>query len=115
MTRTMVRAHLIYSPVQCSQAHGSWWCLLSADPSVEGMRLGVRDSEYFVLYLTEGVLSRPFCRKEIRWAMYYQKTIVLVWKQEGPGAVASFGVFFNDISKTVGDDDGDGLSQIFGS
>jgi hypothetical protein len=22
---------------------------------------------YFLLYLTEGVLRRPFCRKEIRW------------------------------------------------
>ena len=45
----------------------------------------MRDSKFFVLYLTEGVLSRPFCRKEIRWALQYKKEIVLLWKQEGDG------------------------------
>lgn len=30
-----------------------------------GMRDGVRQSQYFVLYLTEGIFSRYFCRLEI--------------------------------------------------
>ena len=51
------------------------------------MRLGVRGSKYFLLYLTEDVLCRYFCRKEIRWALMYRKEIVLLWKQEGRGAV----------------------------
>jgi hypothetical protein len=92
---------------------GMIWYDKDEDPSVEGMRIGVRDNHYFVLYLTEGVLLREFCRKEIRWAMHYQKTIVLLWKQDGDGAVPSFGTFFEDVAQSVGDDDGEGLVEIF--
>lgn len=96
-----------------SSEHSNGLYAVLADPSVDGMRAGVRDNQYFVLYLTEGVLLREFCRKEIRWAMHYKKKIVLLWKQDGNGAEASFGKFFEDIAKPVGEDDGDGLAEIF--
>ena len=31
----------------------------------EGMKAGVRDSEVFLMFLTNSLLSRPFCLKEI--------------------------------------------------
>jgi hypothetical protein len=42
----------------------------------------------------------------------FRKQIVLVWKQEGHGAVASFGQFFADCGAVVDDDDGAGLQQV---
>jgi hypothetical protein len=89
------------------------WYDKDEDPGIEQMRLGVRRSKYFVLYLTEGVLQREFCRKEIRWALYYCKTVLLVWKQDGRGAVSSFGDFFREAEKEVHGDDGNGLDAIF--
>ena len=73
----------------CPHLCGRIWYDKDQDPSVEQMRLGVRRNKYFLLYLTEGVLLREFCRKEIRWALHYRKNIVLVWKQQGAGVVAS--------------------------
>ena len=88
------------------------WYDKDEEPSPEEMRLGIKNSRYFLLYLTENVLMRRFCRKEIRWALNYKKRVVLLWKQEGPGAVASFANFFTDIGKQVDDDDGSGLVPI---
>ena len=38
------------------------WYDKDNDPSVEQMRLGVRANRCFLLFLTEDVLCRPFCR-----------------------------------------------------
>ncbi len=88
------------------------WYDKDNDPSERNMRLGVRNSRYFLLYLTEGVLERPFCRKEIRWCLMYKKDVVLLWKQEGPGSIASFGRFFADCHKELNDDSHEGLANI---
>lgn len=96
----------------CPALRGKIWYDKDRDPSPEEMRLGVKNSRVFLLYLTEGVLERWFCRKEIRWALLYEKTVVLLWKQEGKGAVHSFANFFTDCGKTVNDDDGAGLTEI---
>ena len=58
-------------------------------------------------------MKREFCRKEIRWALAYQKTIVLLWKQEGSGAVQSFGRFFADCHEVVNGDVGLGIENVF--
>ena len=39
------------------------------DLTEEGMRQGVFDSDIFLLFLTNSVLSRTFCLKEITWYM----------------------------------------------
>ena len=52
---------------RCPELRGSIWYDKDDEPSTEAMREGVRGHRYFLLYLTEGVLRRPFCRKEIRW------------------------------------------------
>jgi hypothetical protein len=97
----------------CPQLRGSIWYDKDQDPSEEEMRRGVRANRYFLLYLTEGVLERAFCRKEIRWALLYRKQIVLLWKQEGRGAVASFATFFKDLARAVETDGDDGLDAAF--
>ncbi len=65
------------------------------------MRSGVRDHEYFLAYLTRDYLVRPFCRKEIRWALLYRKKILLLWKRTGNGSVGRFNEFFEASSKSI--------------
>jgi hypothetical protein len=38
------------------------------DLTEEGMRQGVKDSDLFIFFLTNSVLSRTFCIKELGWA-----------------------------------------------
>ena len=78
-----------------------WYDKDQANPSVDGMREGVRDHEYFLAYLTDGYLLRPFCRKEIRWALHYRKKIVLLWKRAGNGNVGRFNDFFAATKHSV--------------
>ena len=98
--------------VKAGIEHAKIWYDKDNDPSERNMRLGVRNSRYFLLYLTEGVLERPFCRKEIRWCLMYKKEVVLLWKQDGPGSIASFGRFFADCHKKLNDDSHEGLVKI---
>ena len=42
------------------------------------MRQGVLDSELFLLFLSNCVLSRDFCIKEIHWAIEFENPIVIV-------------------------------------
>jgi len=46
------------------------------------MRQGVFDSSVFILFLTNSVLSRPFCLKEIGWAIQFQKPIIIIVENE---------------------------------
>ena len=48
------------------------------DLTWEGMRQGVKDSEFFVLFLTNSMLSRNYCLYEISWAIEFKKPIVAV-------------------------------------
>ena len=46
------------------------------------MRQGVYESDLFVLFLTNSVLSRTFCQKELAWAIEFEKPIVVVVEEE---------------------------------
>jgi hypothetical protein len=46
------------------------------------MRDGVERSGVFLLFLSEGVMSRPFVQLEVREAMRLNKTIILVHEQD---------------------------------
>lgn len=78
----------------CPQIKGRIWYDKDCVPTEEGMRLGVKQCSVFILFLSNDVLLRPFCRKEIRWALLYRKKILLVWQKEGPTAVTEFATFF---------------------
>ena len=42
------------------------------------MRQGVKDSEAFIVCLTNSYLSRPCCLKELGWAIEFEKPILVV-------------------------------------
>lgn len=46
------------------------------------MLRGIRDSEYFVLYLTEGYLDRFFCRMESTYAMRNNKKVIIIFESD---------------------------------
>ena len=90
------------------------WYDKDNNPSIEGMRTGVKRNRYFIAYLTKDYLIRPFCRKEIRWAIAYHKTIIVLWKREGDGAVGRFQDFFDQCEIEVGGDNGGSdMKEIF--
>ena len=60
-------------------------CLLGAfadnratDLTKEGMLKGIEQAAAFVLFLSSGVLQRPYCQMEIRHALALKKPIVLL-------------------------------------
>ena len=48
------------------------------DLTKEGMLKGIEQSASFILFLSSGVLERPYCQLEIRHAMALKKPIVLL-------------------------------------
>ena len=55
------------------------------------MAAGVQNSEVFLLFLSEGVLSRPFCIFEIETALSLGKKIVLMHETDGRHGAFDFG------------------------
>jgi hypothetical protein len=66
---------------QTMGVHG-WRDMTQRDLTEQGMRQGVYDSDVFVLFLTNCVLSRSFCLKEIQWALDFCKPILVVAETE---------------------------------
>lgn len=60
----------------------SWRDMNQKDLTTQGMRQGVRDSEVFVLLLTNRVLSRKYCLMELKWALEFEKPIIIVIERE---------------------------------
>ena len=48
------------------------------DLTKEGMLKGIEQAAAFILFLSSGVLSRPYCQMEIRHALALKRPIVLV-------------------------------------
>ncbi len=48
------------------------------DISIEGMAEGIRTSRNFILFLSDGVLSRPYVQFEIRCALKLRKPFILI-------------------------------------
>eukprot|EP00808_Paulinella_micropora_P011974 g61379.t1 len=55
-----------------------WRDMDAKDLTEEGMCQGVADSDVVILFQTNGVLSRPYCLKEIWWALLLKKPLVIV-------------------------------------
>ena len=60
----------------------AWRDMSQDDVTDAGMRQGVSDSDVLILFLTNSVLSRTFCLKEIAWAMELRKPILFVRETE---------------------------------
>jgi hypothetical protein len=59
-----------------------WRDMNQDDLTESGMRQGVYDSDVFVLFLTNSVLSRVYCIKEITWALQFGKPILIIIERE---------------------------------
>ena len=55
---------------------------LKGEITEKAMEQGVKDSEAMILFLTNRYLSRPFCIKELGWAIDMKKPIVVVVERE---------------------------------
>ncbi|PNW76359.1 hypothetical protein CHLRE_12g557503v5 [Chlamydomonas reinhardtii] len=67
------------------------WLDKDEDATEAGMRRGVAGSRYYLLFLTQGVLARPFVQLEAREALALGKPVILVHETDPRfGAAASF-------------------------
>ena len=55
-----------------------WYDNRANDLTKEGMLKGIEEASAFVLFLSEGVLTRPYCQLEIRHALALKKPMVLL-------------------------------------
>ena len=58
-----------------------WYDNRADDLTKEGMLKGIEEAAAFVLFLSTGVLERPYCQMEIRHALALKKPIVLLLGQ----------------------------------
>ena len=59
-----------------------WLDMKQANLTLEGMRQGVRDSQVFILVLSERVLGSWFCQQELLCAIAEEKPIQLILEEE---------------------------------
>ena len=64
----------------------AWYDNRASDLTKDGMLKGIEQAAAFVLFLSMGVLERPYCQLEIRHALALKKPIVLL---HGEGAFVS--------------------------
>ena len=55
-----------------------WYDNRASDLTKEGMLKGIEQAAAFVLFLSLGVLERPYCQMEIRHALALKKPVILV-------------------------------------
>ena len=55
-----------------------WYDNRADDLTKEGMLKGIEEAAAFVLFLSTGVLERPYCQLEIRHALALKKPVVLL-------------------------------------
>ena len=67
-------------------SHCSQYDNRAKDLTKEGMLKGIEDAAAFILFLSSGVLERPYCQMEIREAVALKKPIVLVHGKQREGA-----------------------------
>ena len=55
-----------------------WYDNRAADVTKKGMLEGIEQAAAFILFLSLGVLERPYCQMEIRHAVALKKPVVLL-------------------------------------
>ena len=59
-----------------------WYDNRADDLTKEGMLKGIEEAAAFVLFLSQGVLQRPYCQMEIRHALALKKPMVLLHESD---------------------------------
>ena len=60
----------------------AWYDNRASDLTKEGMLKGIEQAAAFILFLSQGVLERPYCQMEIRHAVALKKPIVLLHESD---------------------------------
>eukprot|EP00516_Mucochytrium_quahogii_P000226 CAMPEP_0203762150 /NCGR_PEP_ID=MMETSP0098-20131031/15094_1 /ASSEMBLY_ACC=CAM_ASM_000208 /TAXON_ID=96639 /ORGANISM=" , Strain NY0313808BC1" /LENGTH=1387 /DNA_ID=CAMNT_0050656443 /DNA_START=685 /DNA_END=4848 /DNA_ORIENTATION=+ len=60
----------------------AWLDILADDVTEDGMRAGICSSQNFIMVLTKTALFRPFCIKELLWALKAQKTVLCIIEED---------------------------------
>jgi hypothetical protein len=68
-----------------------WYDMQSQDLTAQGMEEGVSQSRNFLIFLSDGVMSRPFCNAEQRWAEQYGCNLIGVVEKDSRHNPADFG------------------------
>jgi WD40 repeat protein len=58
-----------------------WLDMKARDLSTKGMMRGVANSANFLLFVTKDLFSRPYCLKEIREAIKWNKRIIVIYEE----------------------------------
>ena len=66
-----------------SMGFNCWLDQNAAKITKESMKLGVASSRVFLIFLSEGVLTRPFCLFEIETALEMKKSLTLMHETDG--------------------------------
>ena len=74
-------AKALYSML-CRLGVHSWYDMRQQALTLDGMKAGVRDSDVFLLIMSEAVLTRWFCQQEILTAIEEGKTIQLLIEED---------------------------------
>jgi hypothetical protein len=53
-----------------------WHDMVASDLTAEGMEKSIANSRNLLIFLSNGVMSRPFCNKEQRWGKAYQCNLI---------------------------------------
>ena len=64
--------------IVCALSSQVWYDNRAEDLTKEGMLKGIEEAAAFVLFLSTGVLTRPYCQMEIRHALALKKPVVLI-------------------------------------
>lgn len=56
----------------------AFWIDVEKNPTASGMEEGVKECTDFILFCTEGITESQWCQMEMRWALEYQKNIIVV-------------------------------------
>ena len=55
-----------------------WYDNRASDLTKDGMLKGIEEAAALLLFLSAGVLERPYCQMEIRHALALKKPVVLI-------------------------------------
>ena len=59
-----------------------WQDMSAVELTATAMERGVRNAKCVLLFLSDGLMSRPFCNKELRWAQIYGCKIIGVVEED---------------------------------
>eukprot|EP01043_Picozoa_sp_COSAG02_P056945 COSAG02_NODE_6834_length_3337_cov_28.082149_3_plen_490_part_00 len=68
-----------------------WYDMQAQDLTAQGMEEGVSQSRNMLIFLSDGVMGRPFCNAEQRWAKQYGCNLIGVVENDPRHSPADFG------------------------